>query len=66
MWRVLDNEGRLWVRILKSRYGENPFLIERQRELRGGSSGRGLGSASGWWSDVCKIYWGMREEREPA
>lgn len=47
VWRVLNSEEMLWVRILKSRYGDNPFLIGNMRELRGGQGGRALGGASG-------------------
>lgn len=59
--RILNNEEGLWVKVIKSKYRENPFLEgSGERLLRGRV--RGGGVMSGWWFEICKIYWGIKGE----
>lgn len=50
IWRILDEENRFWVRVLKSSYGS----LEENRELV--LNGRGASNSSRWWSDLCRLY----------
>ncbi|KAL8469022.1 hypothetical protein ACS0TY_032009 [Phlomoides rotata] len=59
VWRFLTEPGRLWARVIRSKYGGlETISSERLRgsgHKRGGGSG---GSSSGWWRDICEIYKG--------
>ncbi|KAL8490100.1 hypothetical protein ACS0TY_025846 [Phlomoides rotata] len=46
VWRFLTESGRLWVRIIRSKYGGLETISSER--LRG----------SGWWRDICEIYMG--------
>lgn len=62
IWRMLEKGDRLWVRILKSKYGNDPFLVGKFGEgnrIRGGGAGC---KPLGWLRDICKLYWGCERE----
>lgn len=57
-WRFFENEEVLWVKILQSKYGENPFNIGRNLGV-GEGRGRNVGvKLSSWWKDICELFWG--------
>lgn len=56
IWRILEEESRLWVKVLNSRYGS----LEENREVV--VSGRGGSKISCWWKDLCRLYWGKNGE----
>ncbi|KAL8530201.1 hypothetical protein ACS0TY_007312 [Phlomoides rotata] len=55
VWRVFTEENRLWVRILKSKYGGFDDWDDRGRSRRVRKTG------SSWWLDLCEIYRGSNE-----
>ncbi|KAL8508020.1 hypothetical protein ACS0TY_018544 [Phlomoides rotata] len=56
VWRLLNQKGRLWNRILSSRYGELERVMVRR------SSRVGVFKGSLWWRDMCKLYWGQFDD----
>ncbi|KAL8523889.1 hypothetical protein ACS0TY_013738 [Phlomoides rotata] len=55
VWRVFAEENRLWVRILKSKYGSFDDWDVQGRSRRVRTKG------SSWWLDLCEIYRGSIE-----
>ncbi|KAL8537670.1 hypothetical protein ACS0TY_012704 [Phlomoides rotata] len=59
VWRFLNDPGRLWARIIISKYGGFVMVSrERSRGLGPRRSEVGCGSISSWWKDICEIYKG--------
>lgn len=58
--RVLHEPSRLWVRVLKSKYGDVPECFNLGERRRGLSRvrGRSRSSISGWWKDIFDIFVG--------
>ncbi|KAL8480707.1 hypothetical protein ACS0TY_027303 [Phlomoides rotata] len=59
VWRFLTEPGRLWARIIRSKYGGLEMVLrERPRVSGQRRSGVSGSSFSGWWRDICEVYKG--------
>lgn len=56
VWRVLNCEEGLLLRVLKSKYGDRPFEVGRRGSLISSSGNRERTQVSGWWKDLCELF----------
>lgn len=47
---------------MRSKYGENHFLVGESVNFVGERGRRAGGVISGWWKDIYELYWGSERE----